>query len=68
VRDYASVARLLKRYTTAETVLTFALTLPLIAVTVAALLDHSLNEEVDKTITQTRDSAVEFQQGHNFTS
>jgi hypothetical protein len=65
LRDFVKALRQFMNFTTAETVLTFVLALPLMAVTVAALLDQSLKEEVDNFTAQTKDSAVELQQRHD---
>lgn len=40
VRDFIKVTRVMKRYTIAEAVLTFALILPLISVTIMSLMDN----------------------------
>jgi hypothetical protein len=70
VRDFVKALRQFMNFTTAEAVLTFVLTLPLIAVTVVALLDQSLKEEVDNvpTTPTIRDSAVEFHQRNDIVS
>lgn len=44
MRDYIQRLKVFLRYTEAEAVITFVLGLPLMAITIIALLDHYLKE------------------------